>query len=141
MKLGGLGEADLMAIRTLLKDDQWARVAPILPGKPGDRGRSARDNRSFLEAVLFVARTGIPWRDLPEEFGAWNTVYKRFSRWSQNEVWEKVFEELSRDGDFREVSLDSTIVRAHQHAAGAQKKAAHKLLVALVEGLQQSSTR
>lgn len=136
MELGRSHKANLMALRKLLNDEQWSRVAPLLPGKVGDRGRSAQDNRLFIEAVLYVARTGVPWRDLPEGFGRWNSVYKRFSRWSQNKIWEKVFEELSRDGNFEEVSLDSTTVRAHQHAAGAQKKVVHKLLAVLVAGLQ-----
>ena len=140
MNLDRLDEAHLMARKPLLSDVQWDRVAPLLPGKIGDRGRSGKDNRAFLEAVLFVARTGVPWRDLPEEFGPWNSVYKRFSRWSESGVWEKVFEELSSDGNFEEVSLDSTIVRVHQHGAGAQKKADHRLLGVLVGALQQKST-
>lgn len=102
MKLGRFHKANLMALRKLLNDEQWSRVAPLLPGKVGDRGRSAQDNRLFIpssgtevEAVLYVARTGVPWRDLPDGFGRWNSVYKRFSRWSQNKIWEKVFEERS----------------------------------------------
>ena len=85
----------------------------------------------FVEAVLYIARTGSPWRDLPTTFGGWNNVYKRFSRWSEAGVWEKIFEELSRGADFEDVSIDSTAVRAHQHASGAQKKRAIKLLADL----------
>lgn len=135
-----LVQATLMSIRTLLSDEQWRRIENLVPGKDGERGRTGRDNRLFVEAVLHVARTGLPWRDLPSEFGAWNTTYKRFSRWGESGVWEKIFAELSRDGDFSEVSIDSTIVRAHQHAAGAQKKKDAKLLAALVEALRRSST-
>ncbi len=70
--------------KTFLGEAQWRRISPLLPGKVGDPGRSATDNRTFIEAVLYVARTGIPWRDLPKSFGAWNTVYKRFSRWTRD---------------------------------------------------------
>lgn len=117
--------------RFLLNDSQWERLAPLLPGKVTDRGCTAADNRLFLEAVLFIARTGIPWRDLPRRFGGWNSTYKRFARWCEKGVWERVFAELSQGGDFSVVYIDSTVVRAHQHAAGAQKKRVIKLLGAL----------
>ena len=113
-------------VRRWLREDQWQRLAPMLPGKASDPGRTAEDNRLFIEAVLWIARTGSPWRDLPEEFGLWNSVYQRFARWSKNDVWHRVFAELAKDADFEEVFLDSTIVRAHQHAAGAAKKKARK---------------
>lgn len=108
--------------RDMLREDQWNRIENLLPGKPTDPGRSAADNRLFVEAVLWILRTGSPWRDLPKFFGPWNSVYKRFSRWSERKVWHRVFEELARDADFEELYLDGTIVRAHQHATGAQKK-------------------
>jgi len=108
--------------RKILRDDQWKRIEQMLPGKPSDPGRTAVDNRLFVEAVLWVARTGSPWRDLPEEFGVWNSVYIRFARWSNRGVWQRVFAALAIDADFEEIFLDSTIVRAHQHAAGAPKK-------------------
>ncbi len=99
----------------------------MLPGKEGDRGRTGDNNRLFVDAALWIiARTGSPWRDLPEVFGLWNSVYQRFARWSNSGVWDRVFAELAKDGDFEEVFLDSTIVRAYQHAAGAQKKRATK---------------
>lgn len=110
--------------RRILRDDQYARIAPLLPGKLGDRGVTAKDNRLFIEAVLWLARTGAPWRDLPPEFGAWNSVYQRFGRWADNGVWERVFDELSKDADFEDIFIDSSTVRAHQHAAGAAKKTA-----------------
>ena len=112
--------------RKLLRDDQWRRIEQLLPGKRSDPGRTAADNRRFVEALLWIARTGAPWRDLPEEFGPWNSVYKRFSRWATNGVWHRVFEELAKDADFEELYLDSSIVRAHQHAAGAAKKTVRK---------------
>ena len=86
-----------------LRDDQWARIEGMLPGKVGDRGRSAKDNRRFVEAVLWIARTGSPWRDLPEEFGLWNSVFRRFARWSDAGVWARVFATLAQDADFEEV--------------------------------------
>ena len=110
--------------RKILRDDQWERIEAMLPGKASDRGRTAADNRLFVEAVLWIARTGTPWRDLPMAFGPWNSVYKRFARWSDSGVWHRVFAELAKDADFEEVFLDSTIVRAHQHAAGSPKKTA-----------------
>ena len=112
-------------VRKILRNDQWTRIEGMLPGKVGDRGRSGEDNRLFVEAVLWVARTGAPWWDLPKAFGRWNSVYKRFSRWSESGVWHRVFAELAKEADFEEVFLDSTIVRAHQHAAGAPKKTAN----------------
>ena len=106
-------------VRKWLREDPWARVEDMLPGKASDPGRSGRDNRLFVQAVLWIARTGSPWRDLPPEFGACNTVVQCFARWSKSGVWQRVFEPLAREADFEEVFIDSTIVRAHQHAAGA----------------------
>ena len=121
--------------RRIISDSQWERVAPLLPGKDGDRGRSARDNREFLEAVLWIARTGAPWRDLPNEFGLWNSVFRRFRRWALKDAFEKVFQELAADADFEYVLVDGTIVRLHQHGAGAKGGlAAKRRLVAREEG-------
>lgn len=106
----------------MLSDEQYARIAQLLPGKATDPGRTAADNRLFVESVLWIARTGSPWRDLPPDFGPWNSVYKRFARWSRAQVWHTVFAELASDADFEEVFIDSTVVRVHQHAAGAPKK-------------------
>jgi transposase len=104
------------------RDDQWERLAHLLPGKPGDRGRTAADNRLFVEAILWMARAEAPWRDLPETFGPWNSVYKRFARWQERGVWQRIFDALAGDADVEEVFIDSTVIRVHQHAAGAQKK-------------------
>ena len=106
--------------RTILSDAQWERVAPLLPGKVGDPGRSAADNRRFLEAVLWIARTGASWRDLPEGFGNWNSVFKRFRRWVLKGVFERIFAQLSGDPDFEYAIIDGTIVRVHQHGTGAR---------------------
>ena len=108
--------------RRMLSDGQWLRIEHLLPGKPTDKGGRAADNRQFVEAVLYTARVGNPWRDLPAEFGNWHSVYVRFSRWETYGVWHRVAEALSGDADLEELFIDSTVVRAHQHAAGAPKK-------------------
>lgn len=74
-----------------ITDQQWQRLAHLLPGKAGDVGRTATDNRLFINAILWIARSGAPWRDLPERFGAWNSVYRRFRRWTRAGVWKEVF--------------------------------------------------
>ena len=106
--------------RWVLKDEQWERVALLLPGKAGDPGRTGSDNRLFLEAVLWMVRTGAPWRDLPEAFGSWNTVFRRFRRWAQAGVVERLFQSLSGDPDFEYALIDGTIIRVHQHGTGAK---------------------
>ena len=105
-----------------LRDDQWARIAHLLPGREGHVEVTAADNRLFIEAVLYRYRAGIPWRDLPERFGDWKNVHRRHSRWSKSGVWENVFKYLASDADNEYAMIDSTIVRAHQHSAGAKKK-------------------
>ena len=104
-----------------LSDEQWERVEGLLPGRPGSPGRCGDNNRLFVEAVLWIARTGAPWCDLPERFGDWNSVFQRFNRWAKKGVWQQVFDAL-QDPDLEWVMLDATIVRAHVHAAGARKK-------------------
>jgi putative transposase len=108
--------------RTMLRDDQWARIEQLLPGKNSAPGCTAKDTRRFVEAVLWVMRTGSPWRDLPEELGHWHRTYVRFSRWRETGVWERVATVLQGDADLEHLFIDSTIVRAHQHSAGAKKK-------------------
>lgn len=107
-----------------LRDDQWERIKEMLPGRAGHVGVTAKDNRRFVEAVLYRYRAGIPWRDLPDRFGEWKQVHTRFSRWASGGVWQRVFERLAADADNEYAMIDSTIVRAHQHSAGAQKKPA-----------------
>jgi len=106
--------------RLILTDEQWERVAPHLPGKIGDPGRSAADNRMFLEAVLRIARVGAPWRDLPATFGNWNSVFQRFRRWTLKGVFDRLFQLLSDDPDFEYALIDGTIIRVHQHGTGAK---------------------
>jgi transposase len=100
-----------------IEDDRWARIKDFLPGLAGDPGVTAKDNRLFVNAVLWIAKTGAPWRDLPERFGRWDTAWRRFDRWSKKGVWKRVFETL-QDPDLEWMILDSTVIRAHQHAAG-----------------------
>lgn len=105
-----------------LRDDQWERIKDFLPGREGHVGGTAADNRLFVEAVLYRYRAGIPWRDLPERFGDWKATHKRLRRWCESGVFERIFKVLSEDRDNEYMMIDSTIVRAHQHSAGARKK-------------------
>lgn len=104
----------------MLSDGQWLRIADLLPGKATDKGGRAADNR--LEAVLYTARVGNPWRDLPAEFGNWHSVYVRFARWETGGVWARVAQALQSEADLEDLFIDATLVRAHQHASGAPKK-------------------
>ena len=105
-----------------LRDDQWERLKDLLPGRAGTVGRPAKDNRRFVEAVLFRYRSGMPWRDLPARFGDFRVVHTRFSRWARRGVWKKVFQHLAADADNEYGMIDSSIARARQHSAGARKK-------------------
>ena len=105
-----------------LRDDQWERIKDFLPGREGHVGGNAADNRLFIDAVLYRYRTGIPWRDLPARFGDWKIVHQRFSRWAKSGVFERIFKLLASDPDNEYMMIDATIVRAHQHSAGARKK-------------------
>src|SRR4051794_38461699 len=109
--------------RYALRDDQWDRIKDLLPGRPGSVGVTAADNKLFVEAVLYRYRAGIPWRDLPDRLGDWKDVHQRFTRRAQYGVWHRVFQHLAGDADNEYAMIDSTIVRAHQHSAGAPKKA------------------
>lgn len=106
--------------RFVLTDEVWARLAPHLPGKQGDAGATGKDNRLFLEAVLWRVRTGSPWRDLPADFGNWNSVFRRYRRWAEGGVFELIFKEISGAPDFEYAMIDGTIVQAHQKASGAR---------------------
>jgi transposase len=109
-----------MAHRHAISDADWGRIKDLLPGRPGLHGKAARDNRQFIDAVLWIAKTGAPWRDLPDRLGNWNSAWRRFSRWCQKGVWARVVAALA-DGDLEWFIMDSTIIRAHPHAAGAKK--------------------
>lgn len=115
-----------------LTDEQWAKIEPLLPGRRGTPGRPAQDKRRFLNAVMWIARSGAPWRDLPERYGDWKNTHRRFSRWASRGVWKAVFAALGLETDLEILMMDSTIVRAHQHAVGA-KRGLSELLDALAE--------
>lgn len=110
-----------MAQRHALTDDQWDRIKDLVPGKAGDRGRSGKNNRLFIDAVLYVLKTGVPWRDLPERFGNWNSVWRRFDRWCENNTWEMIVKELS-ELDLEELQLDSTSIKVHLSAIGGRRE-------------------
>ena len=109
-----------MSKRYGLSGAQWERIEKILPGREGTVGVTAKDNRLFVEAVIYRYRSGIPWRDMPERFGDFRVIHTRFIRWSRKGIWEKVFKELSKEADNEYAMIDSTIVRAHQHSSGAK---------------------
>jgi len=106
--------------RFVITDRSWRLIEPLLPGTSRSRGVTAKDNRLFLEAVLWKVRVGGPWRDLPPGFGSWNSVFRRFRRWAENDVFQHIFEAVSADPDFEYVLVDGTIISAHQKASGAK---------------------
>jgi transposase len=108
-----------------LTDQEWEKIEGLLPGRKGDPGRSGADNRLFVNAVLFVARTGIPWRDLPERFGRWNSVWRRYDRWCAAGAWAKLATALG-EPDLDELHLDSTTIKAQHSAAGSRLHPAEK---------------
>jgi transposase len=111
-----------MRHRHAISDADRARIKDLLPGRPGQHGEVAKDNRLFLDAVLWIAKIGAPWRDLPARFGDWNSTWRRFARRARKGVWVRVFEAL-QDPDLEWLILDSTIIRAHPRAAGARASA------------------
>lgn len=114
-------------MKVRLTDEQWQKILPFLQTCPNIYIGQENECRRFLEAVLWIARSGAQWRLLPEEYGNWNTIYKRFARWSEANVFEKLFEFLSSDSDLEHLLIDSTVVRAHSAAAGAQKNTGIKV--------------
>ncbi len=106
--------------RFVISDALWEKMEPLLPGTERDRGVTAKDNRLFMEAILWRVRVGSPWRDLPSGFGNWNSVFQRFRRWARNGIFESLFNHLSDDPDFEYVLIDGTIVSVHQKASGAK---------------------
>jgi transposase len=111
-----------MASRYELNEGQWNRIADLLPGRKETVGRTAADNRVFVNGVLWVLRSGARWSDLPERYGKYKSVHKRFARWAASGVWDQVFRTLVRDAQNEYLMIDSTIVRAHQQAATGRKR-------------------
>jgi transposase len=126
-----------MALRLVISDAVWAELEPVVRALKHYAGSPPQlSDRMFIEAVLYQARTGIPWRDLPADFGHWDAVYNRFRRWETRNLWKRLWQHMQQNGGelATQVFIDSTIMRAHQHAAGARKKTGGKtprLLAAL----------
>lgn len=105
-----------------LTDQEWERIKDYFPQRvKGTRGRPYKDIRNTVNGIVWIARSGAPWRDLPERYGQWNSVYKAFAKWQEQNIFEKIFTELNIDADMQDVSIDSTSCKAHQHSAGAKK--------------------
>lgn len=126
--------------RHALTDDQWARVQPLLPWRAQGR-KSTRGDRLFVDAVIYRAKTGVPWRDIPERFGPWKSVYNRFSNWAAKDAWADLFRELQIGVDETASIADASVVRAHQDASGGKGGSNQMLWDALVEVFQPRSTR
>jgi len=115
-----------------LTDEQWERLEPLLPPRKPARGRPSHDHRAIIDGMLWIDRTGAPWRDLPERYGPWQTVASRFYRWRKAGVWQTVLAALQEDADssgqldWRVHYVDSTVIRAHQHAAGVKRGIKHR---------------
>ena len=136
-----------MSVRLLLTDEAWAELAPVLALLKSRAGSPpVLSDRLFIEAVLYLARTGTPWRDLPADFGHWDAVYNRFRRWERRGIWRRLWEHCQAGACplARHLFIDATIVRAHQHAAGALKKTVatpHRLWAALGAASRPKSMR
>ena len=111
-----------MLKRYELTDDEWNRITDLLPPEhTGKQGRPRKHNRTILNGIVWIARSGAPWRDLPERYGPWETVYSRFRKWIEDGILDNIFRVLSLEAELEELSLDASIVPAHQHSAGAKK--------------------
>ena len=110
-----------MSRRYEITDDEWESVKDLLPPENSARGRPSKPNRDMLNGITWIAKSGAPWRDLPDRFGPWQTVYERFTTWSDANVFEKIFDVLKIDADLQDLSIDSTSTKVHQSAAGAKK--------------------
>ena len=129
-----------MLRRYELTDEEWNRIAPLLlPENSGKQGRPQKCSRTILNGIVWIARSGAPWRDLPERYGSWQTVYSHFRKWIEDGTLDNIFRVLSLEAELTELSIDASIVKAHQHSAGA-KKGGHqtKLDTAVVEPAQKS---
>ena len=113
-----------MLRRYELTDEEWNQIVSLLPPEnSGKQGRPSKCNRTILNGIVWIARSGAPWRDLPERYGPWQTVYSRFRKWIEDGILDNIFRVLSLDAELTELSIDASIVQAHQHSAGAKKGA------------------
>ena len=103
-----------------ISDELWLKIEPLCSGRNGSPGRTASDNRLFINAILFVVRNGIPWRSLTQEFGKWNSVFQRFRRWQKRGVWEEIMKTILECSEYKSLMIDSTFIKAQQSAAGAK---------------------
>ena len=103
-----------------ISDRMWNQIGSYLPGRKGSKGREAKDNRLFINAVLWILRTGAPWRDLPPDYGDWKNTHRRFCRWRDRNVWQRLLEQVVDDPDFEWLMIDASHVKVHPHAAGAK---------------------
>ena len=111
-----------MLRRYELTDEEWLRIEPLLPPEnTGKQGRPRKDNRIIMNGIVWLARSGAPWRDLPERYGSWKTVYSRFRKWIDDGILDNIFRILSLEAELEELSIDASITQAHQHSAGAKK--------------------
>jgi len=110
-----------MIHRHEISDADWERIKDLLPPENHGEGRPSKSNRIMLNGMLWIAKTGSPWRDLPERYGPWTTVYTRYNNWSKDGAFQELFNALTQDADMQDMSIDSTSCKAHQHAAGAKK--------------------
>ena len=112
-----------MRHRGELTDQEWERLEPHLPPEKPETGRTNKDHRHVINGILWRERTGAPWRDLPERYGPWSTVYSRFWRWREAGIWDRIFAAIQQEADEVDWSVqfvDGSVIRAHQHAAGAK---------------------
>ena len=111
-----------MLRRYELTDEEWLRIEPLLPSEnTGKQGRPRKDNRIIMNGIVWLARSGAPWRDLPERYGSWKTVYSRFRKWIDDGILDNIFRILSLEAELEELSIDASIIQVHQHSAGAKK--------------------
>ena len=111
-----------MLRRYELTDQEWEQIAPLLPAQnTGKPGRPPKDNRLMLNAMVWLTRSGAAWRDLPERYGPWTSVYSRFRKWIDDGILDNIFRVLSLEAELEDLSIDASIVQAHQHSAGAKK--------------------
>ena len=111
-----------MLRRYEITDEEWLRIEPLLPPEnTGKQGRPRKDNRTIMNGIVWLARSGAPWRDLPERYGSWKTVYSRFCKWIEDGILDNIFRILSLEAELEESSIDASIIQAHQHSAGAKK--------------------